>query len=236
MANVLADIYQVESVLGQTRLSYNSSKEDVVSGYYRYVLDEHQMTKAEFDSAMVWYSANPTVLADVYDDVIEILSRRDAELKNMMNKDSEDKKAMAKVPSRLDLWTDTTAFEIPFDKADSLDNRVPYSIELDSLSGGILRLYASYQFKEGSFLDSAQMKMVALYADSTMDTVYYQIHKSFNKVNGNISHRIGRSKEVINVSGFLLEHDTTTQTVVNIDGVKMNFIPTMGMEDVELVK
>jgi hypothetical protein len=234
MAEVLADIYQVESVLGQTRLSYNSSKEDMVSGYYRYVLDKHLMTKADFDTAMAWYSANPTVLADVYDDVIEILSRRDAELKNKMNKDNEENKAMVKVPSRLELWNDSTAFNIPLNPADSLDNRVPYSIDLDSIGGGILRLYASYQFKEGSFLDSAQMKMVAVYADSTMDTVFYQIHKSFNKVSGNISHRIERNRQVINVNGFLLEHDTTKQTVVSIEGVKLDFIPTVGLNEPEL--
>jgi hypothetical protein len=55
MAQVLADIYQVESVLGQTRLSYNSSKEDKVSGYYKFVLDEHELTNAVFDPAMSWY-------------------------------------------------------------------------------------------------------------------------------------------------------------------------------------
>ncbi|MBR8537908.1 DUF4296 domain-containing protein [Carboxylicivirga sediminis] len=234
MAEILADVYQVESVLGQTRLSYNSGDEDRVSGYYKYVLDRHQINKAEFDTAMAWYSAHPVVLSDVYSEVIEILSRRDAELKNQMNKEKEEQKKLPKVPSRLELWSDTTVFHVPFDRADSLDNRVPYNIELDSISGGILRLYAGYTFKEGGFLDSAQMKMIALYADSTLDTIYYQIHKSFNKVNGNISHKIDAGKHVINVSGFLLEHDTTTATVVDIEEVKLNFIPTVGMERVDL--
>lgn len=234
MAEILADVYQVESVLGQTRLSYNSGEEDRVSGYYKYVLDKHQMSKAEFDTAMAWYSSHPVVLSDVYSEVVEILSRRDAELKNKMNKEKEEDKKLPKVSSKLELWNDTTVFHIPFDKADSLDNRVPYSIDVDSIGGGIIRLYAGYTFKEGGFLDSAQMKMIALYADSTLDTVYYQIHKSFKKVNGNISHRIEAGKHVINVSGFLLEHDTATTTVVDIEDVKLNFIPTVGMERVDL--
>ncbi|MCU4157892.1 DUF4296 domain-containing protein [Carboxylicivirga sp. A043] len=234
MAEVLADIYQVESVLGQTRLSYNSSKEDKVSGYYKYVLDEHEMTKAEFDTAMSWYSANPTVLSDVYEEVIEILSRRDAELKNKVNKEKDERKTLAKLPGKTELWKDSTSFELPFDPKDSLDNRIPFNVEVDSLSNGILRLYAAYQFTEGGFLDSAQMKMIACYADSTIDTVYYQIHKSFNKVNGNISHRVVKSKELINVSGFLFDHGTTTQSKVSIDGVKMTFIPTVGAEEIEL--
>ncbi len=234
MAQVLADIYQVEAVLGQTRLSYNSGEEDRVSGYYKYVLEKHRMTKAEFDTAMVWYSDNPVVLTDVYGEVIEILSKRDAELKNRINREKEEKKKIAKVPSRVDLWKDTTAFSVPFNKADSLDNRVPFNVDVDSVSGGIVRLYASYLFKEGGFLDSAQMRMIAMYADSTMDTISYQIHKSFKKVNGNISHRVGNNKELINVRGFLLDHDTTQQTVVDIEGVKMNFIPTVEVEEMEL--
>jgi len=234
MALVLADIYQVESVLGQTRLSYNSSKKDNVSGYYKYVLEQHQMTKAEFDTAMAWYSANPTVLSDVYSEVIEILSKRDAELKNAMNKEKEERKAVAKVPSRVDLWNDTTAYEVPFAKVDSLDNRVPFNVDVDSLSEGILRLYAAYSFKEGGFLDSAQMKIMACYADSTIDTVSYQIHKSFKKVNGNISHRIGKNHQLVNVSGFLFDHDTTKHSPVTIENVKMTFIPTLGAEQMTL--
>ncbi|WP_439185271.1 DUF4296 domain-containing protein [Carboxylicivirga taeanensis] len=234
MALVLADIYHLESVLGQTRLSYNTSQEDKLSGYYRYVLEKHHISKAEFDTAMVWYSANPTVLADVYDEVIEILSRRDAELKNKMNKEKEIQNTMPKVAGRVDLWNDTTAFQIPFNEADSLDNRVPFSIDVDSLSGGIIRLYASYLYKEGGYLDSAKMKMIAVYADSTMDTVSYKIHKSFKQVSGNISHKVERNQALININGFLLEHDTSKQTVVNICDVKLNFLPTIGIDEMEL--
>ncbi|WP_430815353.1 DUF4296 domain-containing protein [Carboxylicivirga sp. RSCT41] len=234
MAQVLADIYQVESVLGQTRMSYNSSKDDKVSGYYKYVLDQHEMTKVEFDTAMSWYSANPTVLSDVYEEVIEILSRRDAELKNKINKEKDERKVISKIPGKTELWNDTTAFELPFDTKDSLDNRIPYDVKVDSLSNGILRLNASYKFTEGGFLDSAKMMMVACYADSTKDTLSHQIHKSFNKVNGNISHKVIKSKQLINVSGYLFDHDTSNISKVNIEGVKMTFIPTMGAEEMEL--
>ena len=107
-------------------------------------------------------------------------------------------------------------------------------MDVDSLSNGILRLYGGYTFKEGGFLDSAKMTMIACYADSTIDTIYYPIHKSFKKVSGNISHRVNKNKELINVSGFLFEHDTAKQSKVNIEGVKMTFIPTMGAEEMEL--
>jgi hypothetical protein len=173
-------------------------------------------------------------LSDVYEEVIEILSRRDAELKNKINKEKDARKAIAKLPSKSELWNDTTVFALPFDAKDSLDNRIPFDVEVDSLSNGILRLYASYKFTEGGFLDSAQMQMIACYADSTVDTVFYQIHKSFKKVNGNISHKVEKSKALINVSGFLFEHDTTKYSKVTVDGVKLTFIPTVGADEMEL--
>ncbi|WP_430812753.1 MULTISPECIES: DUF4296 domain-containing protein [unclassified Carboxylicivirga] len=233
MTAVLADIYQLESVLSQTRLTYNSAKEDKVSGYYRNVLDKHGMSKADFDSAMVWYAAHPTVLSDVYEEVIEELSRRDAELKNKMNEEKEIKKDLPKVPSRVDLWADTTAFQVPFDEQDSLDNRVPFTFSVDSLSDGILRLQADYSFSETGLMDSARMKMVACYADSTADTVFYHIHKSFNTVKGNISHRINQRSLVV-VKGLLFDHDTSKVSAVDIEAVKLTFIPTMGADALSL--
>jgi hypothetical protein len=233
MAEILADIYQLESVLGQTRLSYNSGNKDNVSGYYRNVLDQYEMTKVEFDTAMAWYSANPTVLSDVYAEVIEILSRRDAELKNAMNKEKEQKLNMAKVPSKIDLWNDTTAFKVPFAKADSLDNRVAFDIDVDSLSGGIIRLYAEYSFVKEGLLDSAQMKMITCYADSSMDTLSYQIHKSFKPVKGNVSHQISDSKNLVKVKGLLFDHDTTKNAPVTIDDIKLTFIKNLGAEVME---
>lgn len=227
MAEVLADVYEVESLLGQTRINYNSDKKGMVSGYYRTVLDRHEMTKIDFDTAIAWYTANPTVLSDVYEEAIEILSKREADLKNKISKEKEERPSIGKLPNREELWTDTTTFSIPFDPKDSLDNRVPFNVAIDSLDGGILRLHANYTFKEGGFLDSAQLKMLVAYADSTVDTVSYQIHKSFKKVNGNISHSIGSDKIVINAEGFLFEHDTTKKSTVMIEDVKMTFIPTM---------
>ncbi|WP_185968835.1 DUF4296 domain-containing protein [Carboxylicivirga sp. M1479] len=233
MAEVLADMYQVESLLGQTRLSYNSSKEDKVSGYYRFILDQHQMTKAEFDTAMSWYSAHPTVLSDVYEEVVEILSRRDAELKNEVNRQKEDAQAQKanKLAGRMSLWEDSTKFNLPFEANDSLDNRIPFHVKVDSLKGGIIRLYAGYTFKEGGFLDSAQIKLLACYADSTIDTVSYQIHKSFKRVNGNLSHQIGQAKSLIELKGYLFDHDTSKYSTVSVEDVKLTFIPTLRAEE-----
>jgi len=234
MAVIIADVYQTESLLGQTRLSYNSDKEDKVSGYYRFALEQHGLTKAEFDTAMGWYSAHPVVLSDVYEVAVEILSKRDAELRNQMKKEKEESAIAARIPDKQELWEDTTAFVLPTNPIDSLDNRLPFNIGIDSLESGILTLHASYVFKEGSFLDSAQMKMFTLYADSTRDSVSYHIHKSFKKVEGNISYDLEKNKQLLNVEGFLFSHDTTKKSLVEISDVRLTYIPTMESQDMML--
>ena len=183
---------------------------------------------------MGWYSAHPVVLSDVYEHAVEILSKRDAELKNKINKEKEERSVAAKIPDKQELWKDSVSFKLLAGSIDSLDNRLPFKVEADSLKGGILRLHADYTFKEGGFLDSAQLKMLACYADSTIDTVSYYIHKSFKKVEGNISHAIPKDKYLINIEGFLFSHDTTRKTSVDISDVKLTFIPTMGSEDMML--
>ncbi len=233
MAAVLADIYQVESVLDQTRLSYDSRKEDRFSGYYRFVLEQHNLTKAEFDTAMGWYSEHPTVLSDVYEDVVEILSRREAELKNKMNKEKEERD-LVKMPNKQELWNDTTAFTIPLDPKDSLDNRLPFNIETDSLDRGIIRLFANYQFKEGSVLDSAQMQLIACYADSTIETESSQIQKSFKEVSGNLSHVLKNGKQLVKLKGFLFLHDTAKVSTVEVSNVKLTYLPKIDPEDIKL--
>lgn len=240
MALVLADVYMVESVLGQVRQSYYSAKEDDVTGYYRYVLEKHSLSKQEFDSAMVWYSANPAVLSDVYEDVVVILSQRHAELKNAINQEKLEKESAIKLMDTLkltekqELWVDTTSFKLTADVTDSLDRRIPFSIVVDSLSDGNITLSAVYAFKESSFLDSAQMRMFTCYADSTIDTISCQIYKSFKEVDGNLSFTIGPDNQLVNIDGFLFDHDTTEMSSVVVDEIKLTFIPTMkGVENVK---
>jgi hypothetical protein len=228
MAAVLADIYQTESVLSQSRVAYTTPKEDNVSGHYRFILEQYEMTKQDFDTAMGWYSAHPEILSEVYEDVIEIISERHAKLKNRITKEREDQKdQIAKLPKRKELWNDSTSFSLPFDPTDSLDQRVSFKVGADSLKNGIIRLQAVYNFKKGGFLDSAKMKMYACFADSTIDSLSYNIRKSFKPVRGNLSFTMPPEKTLMHIEGFLFDHDTTRESTVTIEKIKMTYIPTL---------
>lgn len=226
MALVLADVYEVEAAISQAGRSI--SKDDpAFTGYYRQALSRHGLSKVEFDSAVSWYSAHPLVFAEVYDEVISILSERDALLKQEMSKD-EDKRSeeMALMRDVQDLWKDKRSYKLPFEKNDSTNVFLPFDLNIDSLKNGILRLHARYKFGKANELDSASMKLITCFADSTRDTLVYNIRKSFKSAAGSLSLPIMDDKELVELQGFLFEHDTTKVSDVEINEVKLTFIPT----------
>lgn len=225
MAILLADIYEVEAAISQNGQQIDRNDTRFV-GYYKSVLDKHELTKLEFDSAVSWYSAHPLIFAEVYDDVISILSRRDAQLKQSMSVEKEESpEHMAIIPDVKDYWKERRTYELPLNDKDSLEASLPFQVLMDSISVGILRLHASYTFVKGNELDSAQMFMIACFADSTRDTLEHNIHKSFEKTSANLSLSIPKGKKLISLEGLLFEHDTSRVTKVKVEDVKLTFVP-----------
>ncbi len=225
MAELLADVYEVEAAISQNGRVVNRDDKKFV-GYYKDVLDKHEITKFEFDSAVSWYSSHPLLFADVYDDVISILSKKDALLKKELNAENESNvEKMGMIPDVKDYWNERRKYKLPLDEKDSIASTIPYSVLLDSISSGIVRLHASYTFTKGNQLDSAQMYMIACFVDSTRDTLTYQIRKSFKKTSGNLSLSIPMGKKLLSLEGLLFEHDTTRIPMVQIDDVKLTFVP-----------
>jgi len=234
MALLLADIYQIEAAISQGGRQVNRNDEKFV-GYYKDVLDKHGITKLEFDSAVSWYSSYPELYSEVYDEVISTLSQRDALLKKELSEQNQDKKDMIdQIPNMKNLWEGRqSSFSLPLAKQDSSDVFFPFSIKVDSIKSGIIRLNASYKFNKGNQLDSAQMKMILCYADSTADTLNYQVKESFKKYFGNLSQMIPGGKPLVNIEGALFEHDTAKVVHVEIEDVKLTLIPKVSTEEMK---
>ena len=62
MEAVLYDYHLVQSMEG-VAYSTGEYKEKLL---YRYVFEKHGMTKADFDSALVWYNRNPKYMVEIY--------------------------------------------------------------------------------------------------------------------------------------------------------------------------
>lgn len=75
MRDVLYDLHRADGALQV--MGYNYSHDTELAACYQSVLDKHEVTQAEFDSSVVWYTDNPQIFNKIYPRVI---SRLEADL------------------------------------------------------------------------------------------------------------------------------------------------------------
>ena len=72
MTEVLVDMHKTDALLAEKNISY--SQYSLKAPYYNYIFKKHNITKAEFDSSLVWYTKNPKKFDNMYDEVIKKLT------------------------------------------------------------------------------------------------------------------------------------------------------------------
>jgi len=80
MADVLTDLHKLDGSLAAKGLMYGSSPEK--TAYYNSVLKKHGVTKAQFDSSLVWYTKNPMRFDRVYTNVMLNLDNQAKDIRN----------------------------------------------------------------------------------------------------------------------------------------------------------
>ncbi len=220
MAHILADLYLAENIMDHgNRGMYNMAKEDKIPGYYKDVLEKHQLTTVEFDTIRKWYAAHPYLFQTVYDKTIVILSQREATLKKQIAAEEE----VQKTTGIKDLWEGPR--EMSTQLNDTTDTRLPFSFVIDSLKEGNIRLTALYKLLKEDMTRQARMVMVTHYADSTSDTVSYELPLSFQKKPASLTQSLDTSKIGVALSGFLFDHDTTAVSSVEVTDIRLQHLP-----------
>ena len=69
MRNVLYDLHRADAILQVAGLNYNHDEE--LAKYYQVVLDKNHVTKAQFDSSLVWYTDHPQIFNKIYPKVVK---------------------------------------------------------------------------------------------------------------------------------------------------------------------
>lgn len=81
MIKVLVELHQLDGVLMEKGLAFDSNLPEK-EAYYHYVLEKNGLSKAEFDSALVWYTENPLRFDRVYEKVIVELTNQQTVVKS----------------------------------------------------------------------------------------------------------------------------------------------------------
>ncbi len=79
MTNFLIDLHKLDGALSARGLGTVDDRNNVY--YYNALFKKHGITKAQFDSTLVYYAKNPKKFERVYTDVIEELTKLDEQVK-----------------------------------------------------------------------------------------------------------------------------------------------------------
>jgi len=96
MEDIFVDIHTAEGIIQAA--GYNYGHNEAVRGYYQVVLEEHGVSQAQFDSSLVWYTANPTIFDKIYPKVVE---RMQANLDAFM---AQYKRHLQRPKNNVDTW------------------------------------------------------------------------------------------------------------------------------------
>lgn len=121
MTKVLVDMHKTDAYMSQTYYNYNNNPQK--DFYYNYILKKYGITKAQFDSSLVWYTKNPREFSEIYDDVIAQLTtfRRDIRRGKYHDIDTLE---LAKV--KVNIWNKRIKYVLTKDSARThLDFDVP---------------------------------------------------------------------------------------------------------------
>ena len=80
MTNVLTEMHKTDAILNEKGLAYGHYTEK--AAYYKFIFKKYKITKAQFDSSLVWYSKNPRIFDNMYDKVLINLTSLQKDVKN----------------------------------------------------------------------------------------------------------------------------------------------------------
>ena len=124
MEDLLYD-YHLAASLGQS-VSYEESYRK--EAYFAYVFRKHGVTKAEFDSSMVWYTRNGPELAELYKRLGERFQRDEERMKVLMAR-RENAIDVSVSGDTVDVWQDRTLYWL---SASPLSNRMTFDLKADT--------------------------------------------------------------------------------------------------------
>lgn len=97
MVNVMIDMHLLEAALN---LNYMTEAQLKESGKYEQVFSDHNVTEAAYNNSLKFYTDHPKLMLVIYEELLEELSRRQAELsEHQVSADEEELETSTSVDS-----------------------------------------------------------------------------------------------------------------------------------------
>ncbi len=222
-ANILADVHFTESAISQMRLR-GVSIDEVSNGCYHTVLSKYNLTEEKFDTIVAWYTNQPELYSKVYDEVIAILTEKESRWQLEVKEIKEEVDRLKALKEARNIW-DKNNRTIAIDEKDTFDRRVPFSLDVDTIKDAGYRISAFYQFLKGNMVRDVELEIIAMFEDSTLDTINYKIPVSFGSRKSEVNIISDDSLSILNLHGYMLNHDTDDVVNARIKNIEFEYLP-----------
>lgn len=169
MSHIIAEIHLADATVSNPKFGFFANEHNRV---YSGVLKKYSLTKAEFDSAVAYYSNDPTTYQKIYEDAIVILSQKEVEIIGL-KEDAKVDTTKLEADSIKDLWKGDR--EVSFRSTESSVAKNAFFVMIeDSLPGGVLLFSANYKITPKVEKPKKSLFVVD-YFDGSKDTLRFDI-------------------------------------------------------------
>lgn len=240
MARIIADLYIVDAAAQARGNLYNSNMKNdkSVENAYHTVLSNYGITKAEYDSAVAWYAVHPDLCAQVYERVVNILSQREADVNQIIDKrDSVLNVIKMKNDSlRVFYYSHKTPVHIPIEDRDSVDkkSRLKFVLPLDSIRGGHMTMSMTSLFPRKNMAKSqTKMSLVVTYNDTIKDTTSVNVVMSHISKEPKIEYDLRDTIDAVEATASFIVTDEWNKMVATLSDLQVVYMPYEITDSVE---
>lgn len=199
MENVLVEMHMLEGTLNAAGMGYNPEEKDK---YFAALLQKNNVTQAEFDSSLVWYTKNPKRFERVY---INVMARIDT-IKNDVNHRKYHPIDSANTVNEINLWNKATKYVLTKDSA-----RTTLSFEIKNNDLMIKDFYELSFIRRVAPSDSSLNPYVVMhinYLNGTVDSIYSKTINDSIARKYSLKLRVRKDLKVKSITGLLLGSKT----------------------------
>ena len=226
MAQILAEVHLAESTLAALSAAHPVATHN---SYYKSVLQKHGLSKMEFDSAVAYYSTKPDEYEKIYENVIEILTAKELEIKAL----KDDIKVLEAKSNPIisafkaeNFWISSGSIII--NSTDSTRRKSEFDISTDSIVGGSLALIVRCQLRSTLKIGRVfRNRLKVEYSNGKIDSISTSISsKSQSKI---LSTTLKLSNiKVKRVFGSLILLDSKDVITADFTDIRLKWVRPLG--------
>ena len=213
MAEIIYDLHLAKA-MGEDLL-YSDSYKKIL--YAESVYKKHGITKANFDSSMVWFARNPQAMCDIYTIINKRLSYEKQNIEDLIAlRDNKPKESIA--GDSIDVWMERRSY---FITGNSLSNKLSFNIyadpnyeERDTLRWNVRTLFIK------NIPDSLHSPIMALQLEYQNDSIL----NSYTRIKANGMHTLSLSSDTLgtikSIKGFIYMPQTDSVSLL-IDSISL---------------